>query len=66
MKADRRFIAGSLLNEAMRRARSPLAHQQQFANWLLDRAMANTRKAIAEYLASQQPQRPVGQMGLFE
>ena len=65
MKANYRFMAGTMLNEAMRRARSQHEHQRRFANWLLNRAIINTQKAIAEYLESKQPKRPVGQMEMF-
>jgi len=67
MKHDiNRICAGAYLNEAMRRAKSPLAHQRRYADWLLNNAISRTQAAIASYLELKQPKRPLGQIGLFE
>lgn len=66
MKHDiNRLCAGAYLNEAMRRAKSPLAHQRRFADWLLNKAISRTQAAIAAHIEAKQPKPAKGQLEMF-
>jgi hypothetical protein len=57
-----KLMASTYLFEAQRRAKSPLGHQRDFAQWLLNAAIKQTRLAIAQHIESKHA---IGQQELF-